>query len=68
MLQTAPDLDGFLEGKGNELHYLYSSRSIIRMIKSGKMRWTGHVARKGEEECIEDFCGEARRKETTSNT
>jgi hypothetical protein len=28
-----------------ELHNLYSSPSIIRMIKSWRMRWTGHVAR-----------------------
>jgi hypothetical protein len=28
-----------------ELHDLYSSPSIIRMIKSGGMRWAGHVAR-----------------------
>jgi hypothetical protein len=31
-----------------ELHDLYSSPSIIRIIKSRKMRWTGHVARMGE--------------------
>jgi hypothetical protein len=30
------------------LHNLYSSPSIIRMIKSRKMRWAGHVARMGE--------------------
>jgi hypothetical protein len=28
-----------------ELHNLYSSPSIIRMIKSRRMRWTGHVSR-----------------------
>jgi hypothetical protein len=28
-----------------ELHSLYSSPSIIRMIKSRRMRWAGHVAR-----------------------
>jgi hypothetical protein len=28
-----------------ELHDLYSSPNIIRMIKSRRMRWTGHVAR-----------------------
>jgi hypothetical protein len=28
-----------------ELHDLYSSPSIIRIIKSRRMRWTGHVAR-----------------------
>jgi hypothetical protein len=31
-----------------ELHNLYSSTSIIRMIKSRRMRWAGHVARMGE--------------------
>jgi hypothetical protein len=30
-----------------ELHNLYSS-SIIRIIKSRRMRWAGHVARMGE--------------------
>jgi hypothetical protein len=31
-----------------ELHNLYSSSNIIRMIKSRRMRWTGHVARMRE--------------------
>jgi hypothetical protein len=31
-----------------ELHDLCSSPSIIRIIKSRRMRWTGHVARMGE--------------------
>jgi hypothetical protein len=31
-----------------ELHNLYSSSSIIRMIKSKRMRGAGHVARMGE--------------------
>jgi hypothetical protein len=31
-----------------ELHNLYSSPSIIRMIKSRRMRWAGHVARMGQ--------------------
>jgi hypothetical protein len=31
-----------------ELHDLYSSPSIIRIIKSRRMRWVGHVARMGE--------------------
>jgi hypothetical protein len=30
-----------------ELHNLYSSPSIIRMIKSRRLRWTGHVERMG---------------------
>jgi hypothetical protein len=28
-----------------KLHNLYSSPSIIRMIKSRRMRWAGHAAR-----------------------
>jgi hypothetical protein len=31
-----------------ELNVLYSSPSIIRIIKSRRMRWAGHVARMGE--------------------
>jgi hypothetical protein len=31
-----------------ELHDLYSSPSIIRIIKARRMIWAGHVARMGE--------------------
>jgi hypothetical protein len=31
-----------------ELHNLYSSPNLIRMIKSRRMRWAGYVARMGE--------------------
>jgi hypothetical protein len=31
-----------------ELRDLYSSPSIVRIIKSRRMRWAGHVARMGE--------------------
>jgi hypothetical protein len=31
-----------------ELHNLYSSPSVIRIIKSRRMRWAGHVTRMGE--------------------
>jgi len=31
-----------------ELNVLYSSPNIVRVIKSRRMRWAGHVARKGE--------------------
>jgi hypothetical protein len=42
-----------VKGKWRKLHNeelrdLYSSPSIIRIIKSRRMRWTGHVARMGE--------------------
>ena len=29
----------------DELHRLYRSPNIVRVIKSGRLRWTGHVAR-----------------------
>jgi hypothetical protein len=32
----------------DELHSLYSSPNIVRMIKSRRMRWAGHVARIAE--------------------
>ena len=32
-----------------ELNVLYSSPNIVRVIKSRRMRWAGHVARMGEE-------------------
>jgi len=31
------------------LNDLYSSPNIVRVIKSRRMRWAGHVARMGEE-------------------
>jgi hypothetical protein len=31
-----------------ELYSLYSSPNIIRVIKSRRLRWAGHVARMGE--------------------
>ena len=31
-----------------ELNGLYSSPNIVRVIKSRRMRWAGHVARMGE--------------------
>jgi hypothetical protein len=32
----------------DELHNLFSSPNNFRVIKSGRMRWAGHVARMGE--------------------
>jgi hypothetical protein len=32
----------------DELHSLYSSPGIVRVIKSRRMRWLGHVAHMGE--------------------
>jgi hypothetical protein len=35
-----------------EFYELYSSPSIIRIIKSRRMRWAGQVARMGDEKCL----------------
>jgi hypothetical protein len=47
-----PKRDEVTEGRrklhNEELHNLYSSPSIIRMIKSRMMRWAVHVARMGD--------------------
>jgi hypothetical protein len=46
----------------DELHSLYSSPNIVRVIKSRRMRWAGHVARMGGgERCLQGFGWEARR-------
>jgi hypothetical protein len=39
---------GWRKLHNEELHGLYSSPSIVRVIKARRMRWAGHVARMGE--------------------
>jgi hypothetical protein len=39
---------GWRKLHNEELHNLYSSPSIVRIIKSRRMRWAVHVARMGE--------------------
>jgi hypothetical protein len=42
----------------DKLHSLYSSPNIVRVIKSRRMRWAGHVARMGDGRCVyRDFVG-----------
>ena len=48
-----------------ELNDLYSSPSIVRVIKWRRMRWAGYVARMGEEWGLD---GETGGKETTGET
>jgi hypothetical protein len=38
---------GWRKLHNEELHNFYSSQNIIRMFKSRRMRWAGHVARMG---------------------
>jgi hypothetical protein len=39
---------GWRKLHNEEVHGLYSSPSIVRVIKARRMRWAGHVARMGE--------------------
>jgi hypothetical protein len=53
----------------DELHSLYSSSNIVRVIKSRRMRWAGHVARmEGGDRCLQGFGWEARSEEITGKT
>jgi hypothetical protein len=67
-----PKRDGVTGGwrklHNEELHNLYFSPSIIRVIKSRRMGWAGMKHEWGEEECIEDIGGKARGKEPTRKT
>jgi hypothetical protein len=51
-----PKRDGVTGGwrklHNEELHNLYSSPSIIRIIKSWRLKWAGHVARMGEKKNV----------------
>jgi hypothetical protein len=67
-----PKRDGVTGGwrklLNEELHNLYSSPSIIRIIKSRRMRWVGHGTNGGEEERVQVIGRKARGKETTRKT
>jgi hypothetical protein len=39
----------------DELHSLYSSPNVVKVIKSRRMRWTGHVARMGRGQVLTGF-------------
>jgi len=42
--------------RNEELYVLYSSSNIIRVIKSRRIRWAGHVAPMGKVEVHTGFC------------
>jgi hypothetical protein len=54
--------------QNEELHNLYSSPSIIRMIKSRRMRLAEHVARMGRRGMHVEFWWKSLKKETTRKT
>jgi hypothetical protein len=41
-------VEGWRRPHNEELHNLYTSPHIFRVIKSWRMRWAGHVTHKGE--------------------
>jgi hypothetical protein len=45
-----------------ELRDLYSSPSIIRIIKSRRMKWAGHVARMGKRGTLIGYWWESQRE------
>jgi hypothetical protein len=61
-----PKMDGVTGGwrklLNEELHNLYSSPIIIRIIKSRRMRWAGHVARIGEKNMYRLLVGKPEEK------
>jgi hypothetical protein len=50
---------GWRKLHNEELHGLYSSSSVVMVIKARRMRWAGHVAHGGGERCIQHFGWEA---------
>jgi len=48
-----------------EINDLYCSPNIVRVIKSRRMRWVGHVARMGRRGGVWGLGGETGGKETT---
>jgi hypothetical protein len=53
---------GWRKLHNEELHNLYPSSSIIRMIKSTRMRWVGHVALMGRRGMHIRYCWESQKK------
>jgi hypothetical protein len=53
---------GWRKLHNEELRDLYSLPSIIRIIKSRRMRWAGHVARMGEREMCIGYWWESQRE------
>ena len=52
-----------------KLNDLYSSTNVLRVIKSRRMRWSGHVARMGVERGVcRVLVGKPEWKETTGET
>jgi hypothetical protein len=49
--------------RNEELNGLYALPNLVRVIKSRRMRWAGHVARMGEGRCTGFWCGNRRERD-----
>jgi hypothetical protein len=55
--------------RNEEIHELHTSPSIIKLIKSRKVRWAGHMAQTGENiNSYSPFIGKSKGKGTTRDT
>jgi hypothetical protein len=59
---------GWRKPHNEGLHSLYSSPSVIRIIKSGRMKWARHVAQMGTKRNAPRILVGKGRKETTTKT
>jgi hypothetical protein len=53
---------GWRKLHNEELHNLYCSPNIIRMIKSSRMRWAGHVTQIGRRGTHIGYCSEIQKE------
>jgi transposase InsO family protein len=61
-------MGGWRKLHNEELHNWYSSPSIIRVIKSRRMRWVGPVARMMEKRKHTRYRGESQKERMTRKT
>jgi hypothetical protein len=55
-------IGGWRKRHNEELRNLYCSPSVIKMIRSRRMRWAGHVARMGRRVMHIGYCWESQKK------
>jgi hypothetical protein len=51
-----------------DIHNLYSLPNMIRMIKSRRIRWAGHVARRGRRRMHIGYRWESKKERNTRKT
>jgi len=59
---------GWRRLQNEELHNLYTSTSVVRVIKSRIVMWAGHAERRRDEKCTQNFGWKSRREKATWKT